>query len=481
MLAVLGREERLEGPIPDLGGHPDAVVGDRQARVAPRFERGDVVGPDGDGDGCDVDPSAADDRVAGVEEEVHEELLDLPAVRVDPDRLGGRGGGDRDAVAERPPEQVDDLADEHGEIERLRAAGLAAAEEQELTGEVRGLVRRASDRGDVVGDLAVGPQALRDERRVVRDDAEQVVEVVGDAAREPAEALEATGVRELGLESVALELRFPLVAFELGFAQGGLRGEPLALVAHDPEPHRPAVVLDRAPRDGDGEGRAVTPLVPAERDEERLAGYQLGEGRARAFRFGAEVHDGHPEQLGPRVAVGTFGSLVRVEEPQVRGIEEEDGVGGVVEEQPETRVGGAERGLGEPFGRDVSERHHDPGRRVGPALEQRPGVDGEPDREPSPREISMTTFATGSPVRSATTAGWSSPGTREPSSAVPHQLLSKEVAPRRSSGAMRRIRDAAGLARTIRCSRSWKTTPSSSASNSARERTRTIRGSRPPS
>ena len=96
-----------------------------------------------------------------------------------------------DARRERPHDELDHLVDDGPEVEAPRDAAFLPAEQQELPHEVGAVIGGFLDPARVLGDAIVGAGALRDHRRVVEDDAQQVVEVVGDAAREAPEALHA--------------------------------------------------------------------------------------------------------------------------------------------------------------------------------------------------------------------------------------------------------------------------------------------------
>ena len=93
-------------------------------------------------------------------------------------------------------QQLLDPRDDLVEVQRPRLHDVAAGEGQQLTGELGRAFGGELDLPDVIADrLPVDRQAilgylLVDERRVVRDDGEQVVEVVGDPAGELAQALQ---------------------------------------------------------------------------------------------------------------------------------------------------------------------------------------------------------------------------------------------------------------------------------------------------
>ena len=121
---------------------------------------------------------------------------------------GSRPGPDRDAqrdaLAQRAVEQALEVAQQAADVEHLGLDHLAAAEHEQLARERRGAVGRAPDLLDVVADRVVGGQLARGEADAGEDHRQQVVEVVGDAARELADALQALGLGQAMLELGAL-------------------------------------------------------------------------------------------------------------------------------------------------------------------------------------------------------------------------------------------------------------------------------------
>ena len=95
---------------------------------------------------------------------------------------------------------------ERAEVEHLRRDDLAAAEHQQLAGQRRGAVGGAADLGDVVVDRVLGLELLLGEVDAGQDHRQQVVEVVRDAARELADALQPLRLAEPLLELLALLL-----------------------------------------------------------------------------------------------------------------------------------------------------------------------------------------------------------------------------------------------------------------------------------
>jgi hypothetical protein len=109
--------------------------------------------------------------------------------------------GDRDVLADEPPQHRHDPVEDAGEVDERRIRRSLTREGEELPGELGGPAGGAVD----LLELGGGPLGLgAQQRRVARDDREQVVEVVRDAAGEAPDRLHATRLLELLLEAALL-------------------------------------------------------------------------------------------------------------------------------------------------------------------------------------------------------------------------------------------------------------------------------------
>ena len=102
-----------------------------------------------------------------------------------------------DVVAQQPLQEAADLGEDRVQVERARLQHLPAAEREQLLRQLRRAVGRTLDLAEVARELRVAVRPLEQQRRVPDDAGQEVVEVVCDAAREPAEALELLGAQEL--------------------------------------------------------------------------------------------------------------------------------------------------------------------------------------------------------------------------------------------------------------------------------------------
>ena len=201
-------------------------------------------------------------RVAGVDREVHQDLLNLPRVRLDVGDVVAGAEDDVDVLADQPAQQRLDLAEAGPRIEHPRLEDLAAAEREQLPGQRGGAIRRETDLVEMPGLDAPRRQHLREQLAVALDRRQQVVEVVGDAAGELADGLHLLRLAVLLLEGVLVALQPPLGHGAMNrLAQPGqpiflevvrratmerLDGRLLADAAgHDDERHVEAGVLQR--------------------------------------------------------------------------------------------------------------------------------------------------------------------------------------------------------------------------------------------
>ena len=109
-----------------------------------------------------------------------------------------------DVVAEQALQEGADLGHDGVQVERARIQHLAAAEGEQLLRQLGGTVGGALDLAEVAAKLDVVGCPLEQERGVAGDAGEQVVEVVRDASREPAEALELLRAQELRFQPLPL-------------------------------------------------------------------------------------------------------------------------------------------------------------------------------------------------------------------------------------------------------------------------------------
>ncbi len=142
----------------------------------------DVCGDDGK-------PTAIRHGIPGVDGEVHNDLFDLAGVGLDPPQVWGQGRRQRDVSADEPPEHCLEIAHDAVQVEDLGLKHLLAAEGEELARKICPPLSSLDDLFDLAA--AVGVLDVLEQHVANADDhTEDVVEIVGDAARQPADRLQ---------------------------------------------------------------------------------------------------------------------------------------------------------------------------------------------------------------------------------------------------------------------------------------------------
>ena len=144
---LLGGEERLEDVLETVRRDPRAGVRDGQAHVALGRDQvlARVVLVEVQRAGLERDRAAGRHRVARVDGEVDDHLLDLRAVGEDRRETVGKPHDDPDVLADQPVQHRRQRQCDLAEIERRRLQDLLAREGEQLARELRGALRGAVD------------------------------------------------------------------------------------------------------------------------------------------------------------------------------------------------------------------------------------------------------------------------------------------------------------------------------------------------
>ena len=146
--------------------------------------------------GLELEQPAVRHRVARVDRQVHDHLLDLPAIRPHHAEPGRGHDPECDVLAQHSTEHGAHAGQHLVEIEHRQVSHLLAAEHQELARELGGPLARPLDLRELVVGLA-GRNGREQLLAVAQDHRQQIVEVVGDAAGEAAHGLELLSLEEL--------------------------------------------------------------------------------------------------------------------------------------------------------------------------------------------------------------------------------------------------------------------------------------------
>ena len=229
----LGGEEGLEDALGDLGRHAAAVVGDAERDVLARLAAADRLRFQHGRARHDADRAAAVDRVARVDREVEDDVLELDAVGADAPAVGAVLRDQGDAVAQRPVEQVRHVGDQRRGGDRLGLERFFAAEGEEAAGQ-RGGALGTLDRAFQVAACGGEVGAAPGEFETAQNDGQHIVEIVRDTAGQLADRVHLLHLAQLGFLGAEFRRRLGHRLRQRLDPLGGGVGvgaRPLALVA----------------------------------------------------------------------------------------------------------------------------------------------------------------------------------------------------------------------------------------------------------
>ncbi len=137
----LGGVERLEDPLQRLAVHPVSGIGHRQHHVPARDHRHvrmslQTVRPQLGVPALDQQVPSLRHRVAGVEDQVHQHLLQLALIGFDEAGVGCQTGFQDDSLAAQRTQHRHQVVEQRAQVHLPRANHLPLGEGQQLAGEV---------------------------------------------------------------------------------------------------------------------------------------------------------------------------------------------------------------------------------------------------------------------------------------------------------------------------------------------------------
>ncbi len=176
----------------------------------------------------DRDLAALRHGVAGVHDEVHDHLLDVTTIDFDMAERRRCQGHELDVFPDDSLQHLVDIGEHVVQVEHVRLGHLLSAEHQKLFREVRGSLTGLADFLEIVAHAVIALQIDQHELAVAQDDGKDVVEVMSNAAREPAHGFHF--------------LRLPKLL--LRFAQRLLGAQPFGHIACEHQSGRSPVELE---------------------------------------------------------------------------------------------------------------------------------------------------------------------------------------------------------------------------------------------
>src|SRR5439155_15948334 len=152
----------------------------------------------------DRQPSAARHRVASVDRQIEDDLLDLSGIRPDAPEALVAADRELDVLPEQPSQKWLDRADHRAQIDDLGLENLLAAEGEQLPRQLRGALGALLDQLDVPAVRIMGSQVEEEELAASGDDRQQVVEVMRHTSREPPDGFHLLRLAKLLLQGLLL-------------------------------------------------------------------------------------------------------------------------------------------------------------------------------------------------------------------------------------------------------------------------------------
>ena len=140
----------------------------------------------GDGD----DPFLVSERFGGVRDQVHHDAADLCGVGADGGQVSGEIDRQHGAFGDRDVQELKHLVDQRGKIERFEYRVLLSRIGHHLAHDFGGAIGHLLDGLNAVIGGRLAGKLRQDEFRGGENTAEEIIEIVGDAAGQDAETFQ---------------------------------------------------------------------------------------------------------------------------------------------------------------------------------------------------------------------------------------------------------------------------------------------------
>ena len=140
--------------------------------------------------------------VAGIDRQVHEHLLDLSWIGLDPAQPGAQYHGQFNILSNQPAQHLFHVGDHHIQIQDLRLKHLAAAEGQQLLRQGGGAVPGLANLLHRGAHRRVFREPAEHDLAVTGNDRDQIIEVMRNPAGQPADGLHLLGLGKLLLQQL---------------------------------------------------------------------------------------------------------------------------------------------------------------------------------------------------------------------------------------------------------------------------------------
>ncbi len=149
----------------------------------------------------DVQSSAIGHRIARVEDEIEQRVLQLAGIGVGQPQIGGFRHFELEGLPQRAAEDVGHVIDDLIQIQGRRLQGLLAGESKQAFGEGRSAIHGFDAGADIVLQLRRIDEVLLKKLQAAEKNRKKVIEVMGHAPRELTHRLHFFGLAEVGPRS----------------------------------------------------------------------------------------------------------------------------------------------------------------------------------------------------------------------------------------------------------------------------------------
>ena len=206
----LRRKERFEKVAEDFGFDAATSIGDGETnegtRAGFRIILGDF-GRDISGAGFDDQLSTTRHRIAGIDAEIDDDLLDGATVGMNLRQIGTAIGFEKDVFADEFPEHCAGALDDFAEIDAAELHDLLAAESEQLPDEIGSPLGGLADFADGFGVRAHFAELHEEHAGMAINNGQDIIEIVGDPGGELTDGFHFLGLAELAFK---LETGFAL-------------------------------------------------------------------------------------------------------------------------------------------------------------------------------------------------------------------------------------------------------------------------------
>ena len=152
----------------------------------------------------DRQAAAVRHRIARIQRQIHEHLLDLAGIRFHASKRRRQHHRDLDLLADQPAQHLTRLLHHGIAVQQARFEHRFPAEQQQLTGQQCGPLTGITNGCQVVTQPIIDREAIDQRLGVAVDDGQEIVEIMRDSTRKLTDCLHLLGLAQLFFEPDAI-------------------------------------------------------------------------------------------------------------------------------------------------------------------------------------------------------------------------------------------------------------------------------------